>query len=188
MSWGATWVSRWAGGAAMVVPVPAVRPALRIISRFQDLLEAVRFEDAFTGAELRLWRSDGRDPLELAPAGGGHRTFEVRLTAGRIARQYFGAGKAFLGATATVRVSYARPGGDAGGGDRTSVNIQAGEDSMLIADALTDFRNWDRETTGIRMVTLDQGALRVADDRLREIWETRLEVEHEVPWPLSVAV
>ena len=179
MSWGGTWGARWAGGAAMVVPVPAVRPALRIITRFREAIEA-------TGVGLQ--RADPRYPLELAPVGGSHRRFEVRLTAGRIARQYFGSGIAFLGATAVVRVSYARPGGDAGGGDRTSVNIQAGEDATLIADCLTDFRNWDRANTSIRMVTLDLGAVRVVDDKLREIWETRLAVEHEVPWPLAITV
>ncbi len=149
--------------------------ALAIITRFRDVLEA-------TGAGLL--RSDPRFPLELAAMGGAHRTFEVRLTSGRIARPYFGAGTATLGSTAVVRVAYARPGGDAGGGDRTSVNIQAGEDGALIADALCDGRNWDRENTRIRMVTLDLAALRVVDDRLREIWETRVAVEHVETWPV----
>jgi hypothetical protein len=149
--------------------------ALAIITRFRDAIEAT---------EVGLLPADPRYALERAPEGGAHRRFEVRLVAGRIARQYVGAGIAFLGASAVVRVSYLRPGGDAGGGDRTSVNIQAGEDSTLIADCLTDGRNWDRETTRIRMVTLDLGAVRVVDDRRREIWETRVAVEFEAPWPV----
>ncbi len=124
-----------------------------------------------------------RMPLEMQPHGGTHRRFQVRLTGGSIARQYVGAGIAFLELSAAVRVSYTRPGGTAGGGDRQSVNIQAGTDAALIADALTDPRNWDRPTTDIREVRLAIAAARIVDDALREVWETRVAVEAEFPWP-----
>lgn len=149
-------------------------PALPIINTLEAAI--VRTASGLEPASYRM-------PLALQPEGGTHRRFQVRLTSGRISRPYVGAGIAFLGSLAVVQVSYLRPGGDAGGGDRKSINIQAGEDGILIADALTDLRNWDRENTAIRSVVLDLAALRVVDDRRREVWETRVAVEHEESWP-----
>jgi hypothetical protein len=123
-----------------------------------------------------------RMPLQLQSAAV-HRQFQVRLVGARIARQFWGAGKAFLALDVVVRVAYARPGGDAGGGDRKSINIQAGTDGMLISDAVKDPRNWDRENTAIRKVEMRIAALRVVDDRLREVWQHSFEVEAAFPWP-----
>jgi len=148
--------------------------ALAIIETLEAAI--VRAASGLTPASYRM-------PLELQAIGGAHRAFQVRLTGVRLERQVSGAGLAFLSLDVVVRVSYARPGGDAGGGDRKAINIQAGSDGVLIQDALEDPRNWDREVSGIRNVALRVGSLKVVDDRLREVWQHSFTAATRLPCP-----
>ena len=126
-----------------------------------------------------------RGPLDLAPAGGAHRRFECLVSAGRAGRDMFGSGDACYNLDLAVRVAYSRLGGDAGGGDRKSVNVAAGSDATLIVDTLTDMRNWSPSTTGIREVSFVPGSsAMVSDGAQLVVWETRLLLELQVAAPL----
>lgn len=177
MSWGATWATRMGGGSPAAAAAAVTATPVRQVLAISNALEA-----AIAQTASGLAPASYRMPLQLQSAAV-HRHFQVRLTGARIARQFWGAGKVFLELDVVVRVAYARPGGDAGGGDRKSINIEAGTDGMLISDAIKDPRNWDRENTYIRDVDLRIAALRVVDDRLREVWQHSFRVEAAFPWP-----
>lgn len=135
-----------------------------------------------TNAGLRV--ASYREPIERQPEGGTHRRFQVAITGGRISRQMFGNGETPILFDLSVKVYYARPGGNAGGGDRRQINEQATDDATLIADALTDLRSFDLQNTAIRERTYVQGGTsKIVDEKKFEVWESRFKVEAMYSWP-----
>lgn len=149
----------------------SVRP---VLDQLTSVVEAI--------AGLPLRRASYRRRLELEPASGTHRRFTIGIPAGRIGRRVFGARMTPIGLDVVLRVLYARPGGSSGGGDRLSTNQLALADATFLADALGDPRNWNRAVTSLRDVRY-QGASRVIDAPLVEVWETRFSAEVEYAWP-----
>jgi len=180
MGWGGIWGSAWSGGTA-APGTSAAAATTATSSRALAIIETL--EAAITRTASGLTAASYRMPLELQAIGGTHRAFQVRLTGVRLERQAWGAGLAFLALDVAVRVSYARPGGEGGGGDRKSINIQVGTDGVLIQDAMEDPRNWDRDVSGIRNVALRVGSFRVVDDRQREVWQHSFTAVTRLPWP-----
>lgn len=138
---------------------------------------------ALVATDSGLKPSGYRRSLEQDPPGGSHRRFEMIPTGGRNSRGAFGDGTTTIDMDMSVRVSYARGGGDMGGGDRRSTNEQAGLDATLIEDCLVDGRNWNAAVTQICEVRF-LGWERGFDGPQTEVYVSRFRVEHRVTWPL----
>ncbi len=140
-----------------------------------------QFSSVIVATDTGLRPASYRRPIEDEPLGGSHRRFTIEVVRGSITRPVFGAGECPLRLEVSVRVAYARPGGETG--NRQAINVIAGTDANLIADALTDERNWDRPTTLIRDVRNLSAGVGV-DGKLHVVWDHRFSVEAMLPWPI----
>jgi hypothetical protein len=90
----------------------------------------------------------------------------------------WGDGSQITDSTVTVRLRYRRPGGALHDGDRQGVLRNAADDCDRLADVCENPSNYGSSTSGIRIVTF-QGASRVSDKGLGEIWEVRFACQWE---------
>jgi hypothetical protein len=136
---------------------------------------------------MSFHRSSYRRPLEKEPAGGIHRRFEITATAGRLSRRPLNRDTQPMEVDITVRIAFSRRGGDAASGtnrgDRLGVNDTAAADTMLIADALIDIRNWNQAVTKLRDVRF-LGMTKTTDTPDLEVWTLRFTAEYLYKWTM----
>lgn len=150
-----------------------------ILDQFTTVIEAM----TVNGVNCGLRRASYRRRLDqMEPNGGSHRRFAIDAPASRVSRNVVGSSQLPIAFDVNVRVFYFRGGGDAGGGDRKSINAQAGIDMTRIADALGDIRNWNRQVTAIRDVRFQASSM-VSTRALSEVWESRFMTEAMYTWP-----
>ena len=153
-------------------------------SQVRTILDKLSSVIVATGAGLRPCTY--RRPIELEPRDGTHRRFELLATGTKLSpRGLFGGGYTATDLTLRVRMYYSRPGGDAGGGDRKSINELAGEDGIRIANCLQLPENWNQDLTAIRVVA-PSSISRVIDGKDFEVWEVQVFCEVSVVMPLPV--
>lgn len=139
-----------------------------IFSHFAAKAEATRFRQA-----------TDRFELDREPEGGRDRTYNI--TVGHVVpvRSDFATGQQVRSmSTLNVQLAYFRGGGDAGGGDRKSINRQALDDMFALVALAQDPEGYDPTNTGIRRVRF-LGYQRLADLPRSEIWQVSFDVEWE---------
>ena len=120
-------------------------------------------------------RSAYRFTLDKEPDSGPDGRYSIDLSSVAPFDRKWGTGENVCTAVISVRVAYARLGGDFGGGDRQTVNRSAASDAMLIADVCENPANYNSSDSGISVVVFD-GFSRAMDLGKCEIWETRFRV------------
>lgn len=125
-----------------------------------------------------LVEADYRTPLAKHAEQGAHRTFQVEVTP--VAEVYPDLAVAQNRRTATVKVSvaYFAGGGDAGAGDRLSINCQAIADMWALAARLENPINYDSANTGIRRMTGWSAAQAFESGRM-VVWDLTQQCEWE---------
>ena len=144
--------------------------ATTILNQFHANLASIE-----TASMGRFTRSPYRFSLEKEPESGPDGRYSVDLASVAPYDRKWGTGDNICTGVVLVRVAYKRPGGDLGGGDRSSVNRVAASDCMLIADVCENADNYNASATGISIVVFD-GFNRVLDAGKTEVWETRFNV------------
>ena len=94
--------------------------------------------------------ADYRHPIERLPEQANHRHFQVVATPIVEALERHGVLNDVRRAEVRVRVFYFAGGGDAGGGDRQSINALGFEDTILIGKYLENPLRYDAQNTGIQ--------------------------------------
>ena len=117
---------------------------------------------------------DYRHLLGEAPVGGADRHFQVAATNITEVTPWLGIQQNRRRAAVTVRVTYFRGGGDAGGasagGDRYNVNARAVNDMITLSAWLVNPERYDAQNTGINSVVAPEFR-RVLDADLFEAWD-----------------
>lgn len=124
----------------------------------------------------KFTRSAYRFTLDKEPASTPDGLYFLDMQAIQPHLRRWGDGTQITDSIVTVRLLYGRPGGSLGGGDRQSVLRDAADDCTKLADVLENPANYGSSTSGIRIITFD-GAHRVQEKALGEIWEVRLRVQ-----------
>ncbi len=148
----------------------SVFDATSVLNQFHANLASIT-----TASSGILSRSPYRFPLDKEPESGPEGRYSVEMDRVIPYDRKWGTGENVVTASVVVRVAYNRPGGDAGEGDRFSVNRKANDDAMLIADVCENPSNYNSSASGISIVKF-QGIDRVTDLPKSEIWATRFDV------------
>jgi len=122
--------------------------------------------------------ADDRFPLEDQSDAGRDRLFQVGAPDAKEVFPRLGVSDSIRRATLLVKTSYFRGGGDAGGGDRVSINARASDDMLAMARALENEAGYDPQNTGIQR-RLFGGFRELVDARRTSTWELRMDVDWE---------
>ena len=148
----------------------SVFDATTVLNQIHAMLASIT-----TATSGKLSRSPYRFPLDREPESGPDGRYSVEIVSVAPFDRKWGTGENVVTAAVVVRVAYNRFGGDAGGGDRFTVNRHANSDAMLIADVVENPDNYNSSASGISVVKF-QGVNRLSDLPKSEIWETRFDV------------
>lgn len=124
---------------------------------------------------LALQRSPYRLQLAQEPdSAAGNGLYFVRASAPRRHLTAFGTSENLWVADWFIQLAYFRGGGDSGPGDRLSVESEAMDDGMTLADRIENpnANNYNSGTTGIEVITY-QGIELAAETPHKSIYETR---------------
>lgn len=151
----------------------SVRLPSGVLAQFATNVELIDNASTTDG----VWRPSGyRYALDKEPDSGMHGKYFISLQAIVDRDPKWGTGENIQHGRVTVRTSYFRGGGDAGGGDIQSVMRDAADDCQIIGDVLENPENYNSIVTGIRQVRC-RGSAKVVDKPHGEIWETTFDVE-----------
>lgn len=120
----------------------------------------------------KFTRANYRFTLDEQPASAPDGMYFLDMPSIGPRETRWGDGSNITNATVTVRLLYSRPGGALGDGDRQGVLRNAASDCIKLGDVCENPSNYGASTSGIRVVVF-QGASRVTDQKLGEIWEAR---------------
>lgn len=125
-----------------------------------------------SSADGKFTRSGYRFTLEGEPDSAPDGLYFLDMQSVQPHLRRWGDGSQITDSIVTVRLLYGRPGGALHDGDRQGVLRNAADDCSKLADVCENPSNYGSSTSGIRIVTF-QGASRISDRKLGEIWEVK---------------
>ncbi len=140
-----------------------------VLGQFATNVELVTNASGPAGA---FTRSAYRFTLDKEPDSAPHGLYFLDMPSVGPRETRWGDGSNITNSAVTVRLLYNRPGGALHDGDRQGVLRNAASDCIKLGDVCENPSNYGSSTSGIRVVIF-QGASRVQDKPLGEIWEAK---------------